>query len=267
MKRIYINLAALLFLSLTFSCKKGSVQQIDQKVDANSAQVKFFNFGISSPSINFYANNLKISGTLSSTGTESTTGVSYGSVFPASNYSVLAAGQYTFKGQIPSTASANADLAIATLAGTLAPGKSYSVYTCGFYNTTAKTSDAFMVEDVLPAVAGSSDNAYVRFVNTIPNAAAPLSLYAKNTTTATETIVATSIAYKSGSAFATVPSGVYELYARYASAPTVNVVSRNGTSVVSFVAGRAYTISSRGDITITSSSAATRPFLDNTPNR
>ena len=53
------------------------------------------------------------------------------------------------------------------------------------------------------------------------------------------------------------------LSTRYTGSST-NAIVRAG---VSFVAGKVYTISARGDITVTSTTATNRPFLDNTANR
>jgi hypothetical protein len=60
-----------------------------------------------------------------------------------------------------------------------------------------------------------------------------------------------------------VPSGGYDLLVREGSA-TTNRITR---TAVAFSAGRVYTITARGDMTITSTTATNRPFLDNTANR
>jgi len=144
---------------------------------------------------------------------------------------------------------------------TIADGKFYSYYMCGFYNTTAKTSDAFVLEDTYPVEIDWSV-ALVRFVHTIPNAS-PLTLYATNTLTHDTLPVGGAVAYKSGGAFTALPPGVYDLFARYTDS-TTNKVTRTG---VSLFPGRVYTVGARGDITITSTTATNRPFLDNTTNR
>lgn len=90
-----------------------------------------------------------------------------------------------------------------------------------------------------------------------------MTLYARNPTTGAELLIGTAVAYKAAGAFTAVPNGVYDVVARYAGSST-NVIS--GTAV-SFSAGRVYTISARGDITVTSTTATNRPFLDNTANR
>lgn len=263
MKRNYIALVVILLSIFSASCDKNGVQEIDSPL-TSGAQIKFFNFGVNSPSVNFYANDVKMSATASATGAESAAGVLYGSVFPSATYSMIASGTYTFKGQIPSTATVDANTPVASLSATVENGKNYSMYTSGIYNATTKTTDAFIVEDKLPALDNTAP--YVRFVNGISNAPSAMDLVVKNTTTNTETVIGSGIAYKGASEFVKLPFGVYEVFARYPGS-TTNTISRNGTSVVSFLPGKVYTISSRGDITVVSTTLASRPFLDNTANR
>ena len=263
MKRNYISLLAILLSIFTVSCDKNAVQQIDAPL-TGGAQIKFFNFGVGSPSVNFYANDVKMSATSSTTGAESANGVAYGAVFPSTTYSLLQPGSYTFKGTTSATALTNPNTTVATVTGTVEDKKFYSLYTSGLYDAVAMTTDAFIVEDKLPAADNTAP--YVRFVNGIFNAASPMDLVAKNTATGAEVVVASAVAYKSASEFAKLTEGIYELFARYPGSAT-NTITRNGTSVVSFVNGKVYTISSRGDINITGTTAANRAFLDNTANR
>ncbi|QKJ28861.1 DUF4397 domain-containing protein [Mucilaginibacter mali] len=266
MKRKYIQMAALLLLSLTFSCKKQEFKTIDAPVDPSAPQIKFFNFSVNMPSVNFYANDTKVTATLSATGAEAAAGLAYGSVLPASNYATMAAGNYTFKAVVSSTATANANVTLGTVTGTLESNKLYSLYTGGFYNTTTKTSDMFLIGDTMPA--DDKVTVSIRLVNTISNGTEPLDLYVKNTTTGAETKVASAVAYKSASAFTTVPVGIYELYGRYPSNATTNVVVRNGTSAVGLTQGRVYTITALGDMTVSTTGTATnRCRFDNTTNR
>ncbi|RZK92514.1 MAG: DUF4397 domain-containing protein [Pedobacter sp.] len=271
MKIKYLAILAVTLASVfSFSCKKdNSIQVIDLPLDAaNNARIKYFNFAAGAPSVNFYANGVKVSGILSATGAENTAGTGYGAVYPASNYSAIAGGTYKINGIIPSTASANANVSISEISPVLANGKYYSFYTSGIYNATTKTAESFVLEDVLPPTSASNMVSYVRFVNAIPNGTAPLNLVIKNSITAVETVVATNVAYKAGSAFVAVPIGSYELYVRYPGSST-NIISRNGTTngVVSFFGGRTNTVGARGDLTITSATAANRPLLDNTANQ
>lgn len=262
MKRNYILIAVLLLSTIIYSCKKNAVQDISSPI--SGAQVKFFNFGLNSPVVNFYANNTKVSAASSTTGAESaTTGVAYAAVYPATNaYAIITPGTYDLKAKRPSTSTVDPDQVIASISSTLADGKNYSLYTSGLYNTTTKTTDVFVVEDALPAIDSSA--AYVRFVHACYNANA-FTFIMKNTTTGIETVVAPSVSYKSASAFFRIPMGVYDLILRYPSAPTTNVVVRTAVSVIK---SNTYSFSLRGDITLPYTGSATnRPFIDNTPNR
>ena len=248
---------ALLSAALLTSCEEDAVQIIGGPVA--ESRIKFFNFGVNAPSVNFYANDDKVTAILSASGTEATTGVAYGAVGGGGFYSALDPGQYTFAGKISATV--DKDLAISTVNATLESGKNYSFYMSGFYNTTTKTVEGFVVEDPFPAEINFGQ-ATVRLVNAISNAN-PMQLFAKNTVTGAEVQVGGAVAYKSAGAFVDLPGASYDLFTRYAGS-TTNVITRTG---VSFSAGRVYTISARGDITVTSTTATNRPFLDNTANR
>lgn len=252
-----ISLAVLLCAAVLSSCGDEGVQGIAGPVAG--ARIKFFNFGVNAPGVNFYANDTKMTAVSSTSGTESTTGTIYGGVGSGGYYASVAPGPYTVKAKIAATT--DKDLVVSTLAVTLADSKAYSFYMSGFYDATGKTVEGFLVEDALPA-AFDFTQAYVRFVNAMSNAN-PMTMYAKNTTTLAEVPVGAAIAYKGGGAFTALPSGVYDLGTRYAGV-TTNAIAR---TAVSFSAGRVYTITARGDITVTSTTATTRPFLDNTLNR
>jgi hypothetical protein len=269
------SLAVLLCAAVVAACnyEKNTVQDITAP-DPGS-RIRFFNFGVNAPGVNFYANDTKVTAVsatgcalpplpdaCTTTGLEATTGVGYGGVGLAGFYSALAPGQYTFTGRIAATV--DKDLPISSVATTLDNGKYYSFYQSGFYNTTTKTVEAFVVEDPLPPTIDFSV-ASVRFVNAISNAN-PMTLYAKNTTTGTEVAVGAEQAYKGAGAFASLPAGVYDLSTRYAGSAT-NVITR---PAVSFSPGRVYTITARGDITVAPSTACAstnRTCLDNTTNR
>ena len=250
-------LAALLCAALLAACGENAVQDITAPLPA--ARIKFFNFGVNAPGVNFYANAVKMTAITSATGTEAVTGTAYGLPGAGGFYSALQPGQYEFSGKI--AAATDKDLAITKVMATLADGKSYSFFVSGAYDATAKTAEGFVVEDPLAATIDYT-TAYVRFVNAIPNAQ-PMTLYAKNTTTAAEVAVGAAVTYKGAGAFTALPNGSYDLGTRIAGSAT-NVIAR---TAVSFSAGRVYTIGARGDITVTSTTLATRPILDNTANR
>ena len=254
----YTSIAALLCAGLLSSCGKDALQQLTEP-PAEASRIRFFNFGVNAPGVNFYANNTKMTAINSATGAESTTGIIYGGVGAGGDYSAIDPGQYTLTGKIAATT--DKDLAISTVTASIADGKYYSFYMSGFYDATAKTVDGFVVED--PVVDPTDFSvAIVRFVHAMSNAN-PMTLYAKNTTTAAEVPVGAEIAYKGAGAFTAIPAGVYDLSTRYAGTST-NAIARTG---VSFLGGRVYTVGARGDITVVSTTATNRPFLDNTANR
>lgn len=251
----YLTLAGLLSAALLSACGTKAVQDITGAPPAS--RIKFFNFGVNAPGVNFYANDTKMTAITSGTGAESTTGTVYGGVGSGGFYDGITAGQYTLAGKI--AAATDKDLAISNFSATIADGKYYSYYVSGFYNTATKTVESFVVEDPIPAL--DYTVAYVRFVNAISNSS-PMVLSAKNTTTAVVTPLGAAIAYKSAGVFTAIPGGVYDLSTRVTAAPTDAIVR----TAVSFSAGRVYTIGARGDMTVVSTTATNRPFLDNTAN-
>ena len=255
--KTFRSIAILLGAVALASCDKNAVQDITGSLPG--ARIKFFNFGVNAPQVNFYANATKMTAITSATGVESTVGVGYGSVGAGGFYSALTPGQYTFSGKI--AAAVDKDVVVSTVPSTLADGKSYSFYMSGFYDATAKTVEGFVVED--PYVSALDFTvAYVRFVNAISNSS-PMTMYARNTTTLAEVAVGAAVAYKSAGTFMAVPNGVYDLSTRLAGV-TTNAIAR---TAVSLSAGKVYTISARGDMTVVSTTATNRPFLDNTANR
>jgi hypothetical protein len=174
-------------------------------------------------------------------------------------YSGLEPGQYTFSGRIAATT--DKDLPISNVQASVAAGKKYSFYQSGFYNSTTKTVDAFIVEDDF-IDEFAYDVAYVRFVNAISNAN-PMSLTATGTVDSLPRAIGATVAYKAAGPFVAIPGGSYDLVTRYAGS-TTPVITR---TAVSFSRGRIYTITAFGDITVTSSTATNRARLDNTVNR
>ncbi len=257
----YRIVTVLLTAATLTGCDKNSVQQLPFE-PLLGARVKFFNFGVNAPGVNFYADQTKMTAIQSGTESEATTGVAYGAAGNGGVYLAIAPATYTLTGRI--AAATDKDLTVSTVTTTIADGKYYSFYMSGFYNATAKTVDGFVLED---AVFEPTDYAvaYVRFVNTISNAN-PMILYATKATPPDSGAVVTvgaAVAYKGANAFTALPTGVYDLTTRYTDS-TTNKIRR---PAVSFLGGRIYTIGARGDITITDSTNARRPMLDNTANR
>lgn len=274
MNRLSKQAAAALLLgaAAVAGCDKNGAQSIT--APATGASVKFFNFAVNAPGVNFYANDNKVTAVSTSNcsptsgvqdtttacrtdGKELTTGTNYGSAGNAGLYNQITPGNVKLAGEIAATTDKN--LPISTVTTTLEDGKYYSYFLSGIYNATTKQADGFVVEDPLPATADYSQ-AYVRFVNAISNSQ-PMTLYVKGSNATSEIAVGSAVAYKSAGAFTPVPADVYELDTRTAGSST-NLITR---TAVSFVAGHMYTVTARGDMT--SSATATKPALDNTANR
>ena len=268
MKR-YRSLALALCAAAIAACDKNGVQNIT--APTSGADIKFFNFGVAAPGVTFYANDQKLTAISSSicqppadttttcrtAGNDSTAGTLSGSAGSGGLYNQIAPGQYTLTGKIAAVPANHPT--IASVTASLADGKLYSYYISGIYDPVAKTADAFVVEDPLPATIDPTQ-AYVRFVNAVSNST-PMTLYAKSTTSGNEAPVGAAIAYKSAGTFTAMPGGVYDLNTRNTGSAT-NVITR---LAVSFIAGRVYTVTSRGDMV--STVTATKPALDNTANR
>jgi Domain of unknown function (DUF4397) len=265
--------AALGAAAVVVACGEKNAVQMISAPTAGSA-VKFFNFGVGAPAVNFYANDQKISAVSSAScssgvdgkttdstcltsGQEATSGTGYGAnASTAGLYYSIAPGSYTLSGHI--TATTDNGVAISTTPATLENGKFYSYYLSGIYDTGAKKVEGFVVQDPLPDT--SSTAAYVRFVNAISNSQA-MTLYAKNATSGDSIAVGAAVAYKSAGAFVSVPPGNYDLTTRVAGSNTAVITK----SAVAFSAGRVYTVSAYGDITATT--GTNKPALDNTANR
>lgn len=264
--------ASLVAATVVVACGEKNAAQHIAAPTAGSA-VKFFNFGVNAPAVNFYANDQKISAVSTSvcnngvdgkttdtlcltTGRESNNGTGYGAnASTAGLYYSVAPGSYTLSGRI--TAVTDNGVAISNTTATLENGKFYSYYLSGIYNTTTKTVEAFVVEDPMPTM--DLTTAYVRFVNASSNSQS-MTLHLKNASGA-DTTVGAAVAYKGASAFVRIDPGNYDL-STYLTGSTTPVITRTG---VAFNIGRVYTVTAYGDMTV--ATGTNKPTLDNTVNR
>ena len=248
-------LAALLGVAGLTACDKNAVQDITRPIEGG-AFVRFHNYGVGAPGVNFYANEQKVTAISSAscspppstpvpacatTGVEATTGVVYGGSANGANYSMLAPGQYTLSSRI--AAVVDNGLVVSSASASLVSGKFYTYMVSGIYNAATKTSEAFVVEDNLPT---SFDylKSYVRIVNASANAPA---VSATSTLQGTSELVAigTNVAYKSAGQFVTVTPGLTDITV------TIGAVSQTFRNV-NMLGGHVLTIAVRGDATSTS---------------
>jgi hypothetical protein len=273
--RIHTSLIALFGAAALVACGEKAERNIAAPVTEPSS-IRFFNFSVNSPTVQFFANDKQVTATNTAgcngaknppvTATDSTcllsgiqtsTGVAYTGVAAGGLYTGIDAGQYTLTGRQMSVNGPTTT--ISTVSATIESGKSYSYYQSGFYNSTTKTTDAFIIEDPLPTTIDWS-KALVRFVNTIGNSV-PMTLVLVDTL-GNATSVGGATAYKAGTTFTAVTPAPYNLRARDAGG--ADKISRD---FVTFFPGHVYTITTRGDMTVTSSTATNRPYLDVTESR
>jgi hypothetical protein len=241
------------------ACSKDAVQIISAPL--SGASVKFYNFSMGSPGVNFFANDVQLTALRSDSGAATKSGTTYGTVAAGGLYSAVPAGQVSFTGRIGTVA--DAGVTIATVPIPLTDGKFYSLYLSGPYDAATRSTDAFIIEDAMPAF--DYANANVRFVNAIANTPNPMVLWAKSTTVGDSVAIGgtAGIGYKAATAFVPIRGDAYDLVVRYPGSNTAVIT----LAAQSFASGRVYTVSSRGDVTITSTTAANRPILNNTANR
>ena len=267
--RTIAALAAALTLSACgLDLETNAVQDIT--APAAGARVRFFNFGIGAPSVNFYAGDTKVTAITSATGTEATTGVAYGGAGNGGLYSVLVPGPYTFSGRIVGSVFDNG-LPISSITATLADGKSYSVFQSGVYDAVTKTVGGFVVEDPIPEAFDFSV-AYVRFVHASHNSN-PMTLSLTNTVTSAVNEVGNGIAFRSAGIFFGVPAGTYNVSGTCGATCNSTGAGNATTTVtrtgITLSAGRYYTIALRGDVTLNpaTTTLANRLVFDFTANR
>ncbi len=249
-------LTALACVAALSACEKNAVQSITTPV--SGAFVRFHNYGVATPGVNFYANDQKLTAisnavctpppttpnpACTTTGVESTTGVVYGSVASGGNYAMVAPGQYKLSSRLASTT--DNGLAVSSATTTLADGKFYSYFVSGIYSASAKTADAFVVEDALPT-SFDYTKTYVRVVNTSSNSPS-ITVTAALQSGGGTVPIASAVAYKAASPFITTVPGLTD----------VTVTITGGTPVtfkgLNLVGGHVYSLALRGDATSNSS--------------
>jgi len=273
--RIHTSLIALFGIAALAACGEKAERDITAPVTEPSG-IRFFNFSVNSPTVQFFANDKQVTATNTANcnlaknppvtatdsacvlaGIQTATGVAYTGVAAGGLYTGIDAGQYTLTGRQMS--SSGPTTTISTVSANIESGKSYSYYQSGFYNATTKTTDAFVIEDVIPTTIDWSKS-LVRFVNTVGNSV-PMTLVLVDTL-GNATSIGGATAYKSGTTFTAVTPAPYDLHARDA-----NGADKIVRTFATFMPGHVYSITARGDMTVTSTTATNRPFLDITESR
>lgn len=257
MKIKYINLLFAMLILVLSSCDKNAFQVIDAPPTGPNFRV--YNFAVGGPQINVYVNDVKVSAIGSTTGKESASGIAAYGIFPGTNsyVNIQNTGNVTIKAMTPINATANPGVTTTTATTSFDNNKYYSFFTTGIYNTTARTSTSFVIEDKLPAI--DVNFAYVRVVNTVPNATNGFDMKATNKVTNEVVTISGPISFQSASEFIKVPAGIYNLTSTSVNTPTNYVIARVDLELVK---GFVYTLAPRGTV-VTASTLA----IDMTRNR
>lgn len=265
----FSSIITLAGVALLAACEKNAVQSITKPIDGG-AFVRFHNFSVSSPGVNFYANDQKLTAVssaacspppatpnpaCSTTGVEATTGVAYGATAIGGNYTMLAPGTYTFTGRV--AAATDNGLRVTSLSAPLEAGKFYSYFMSGIYNATAKSADAFFVEDKLPT-SFDYTKAYIRIVNASSNSPSVSATTQRQGTTDVVT-VATNLPYKGVSPIIEIAPGLTDITVRLSTGPSAVLTGAN------LLGGHVLTLALRGDAT--STSATTGLTISSSYNR
>ena len=252
--------------ALLSSCKifeETAVVDLDNPALGTNTRIKFHNFSSGSVGVDFYGNNAKMTAVSTTrcspvlpaviavadtaacraAGIEVTTGTTFGNAGSGGLYLSVAPGAGTFVSKIAGTSTV-----VSTVNATITEGKSYTFMMSGLY--TAGTAEAFVVEDPIPTAIDYT-LAHIRLVNAIPNGTGDLNLFTAPTTTTTFTAAGGAVAYKAAGTYVTIPEGVYDLQVRYTGSGTA-LISR---AAVTFVGGRVYTLTARGNTATTSTLA------------
>jgi len=247
-----IALAALLGAVVLAACSKYDIE--DPTTSLPGSSVRFSNFAVGAPGVNFFADTTRL------TGVSTNKGVTYGAAALGGLYAGLKPGSYTLSGRLADTTANN--FPIGSVSTAIDFRKSYSFYLSGIFNPADSSVDAFVVEDPIPTTLVDT-LAYVRFVNAIGNADS-LRLYVRlstDTLTADWMPVDSVVTYKTAGPFIMLAAQRYDLAGRLPDS-TTNKFTHTG---VAFAGGHVYTITARGNITVASGTAA--PFLDASQNR
>lgn len=234
---------------------------------SDHGQVRFYNFVINGPTVNFYANGVKSTGITSTTGQEAANGVGWGGTHPNIGYVEIPAGSnvniesITPKNMlIPASNPNNYEPGIVSsslIIPEIEPLKQYSVYLSGYWDKVNKKSKSFYIKDEMPGVDTAST--FIRFVNSGVEAAGNLKFVVTNRDTLIGTImIDDKVPYGGASKFIAVPYGTYNVKIYTISGDSL---IRNGLALSP---DRVHTFALRGDIL---SKKAPLPYIDNVQNR
>jgi len=251
MNNIYLKAFTLLLASVFMgACEKNAVDEHTAPV-TSGALIKFFTHAEGAPRVNFFLNDVRITGS-NPTATNIPLGLAYGTSYPSNGYVNVPAGDLTVAAldTVTSETKGKADL-IASTATKLDEKDNYSAYLVG----TTGNYETFVVKDILPE--DNFTRIYFRFGNTMAGipfnvdvVAFRLAVAATATTPAVPELrvpLGTNIGFKQFSDYTELPAGGYRFIFYRTGTTTVyaNYPSATGTLVLNSL-GRVYSIFLRG---------------------
>lgn len=158
-----LNILTLCLLCVLSACEKDTSLEATATlaVDSNKPFVKFFNASPDSPIINFYMDNIKMTGTYTVSGTE--TGIAYAAIYPSLGYSQSSGTSSKILTKIAGSSTVNPGVVTSESTVNLAAGKYYSVFAVDQYDLVNKKQNLLVIEDKSPAT--DTSKVFLRLVN------------------------------------------------------------------------------------------------------
>lgn len=163
MKMKILNLVILSFLCVFSACEKDTSLETTAttSVDSNKPFIKFLNASPGSPIINFYMDNVKMTGTYTVSGTE--TGIAYAAIYPSLGYSQSTGSAGKISTKIAGSSTVDPGVTTNESTVNLAAGKYYSVFAVDQYDVVNKKQNLLVIEDKSPAT--DTSKVFLRLVN------------------------------------------------------------------------------------------------------
>lgn len=158
-----INLIMLGLFFVVSACEKDTKLEstATSSVDLTKPFVKFINASPESPIINFYMDNIKMTGAYTVSGTE--TGIAYAAIYPSLEYSQSNGSSGKISTKIAAASTLNPGVTTNESAVNLAAGKYYSVFAVDVYDAANKKQGLIVIEDKKPSL--DTTKAFLRVVN------------------------------------------------------------------------------------------------------
>lgn len=163
MKMKILNFITLAMFCVLSACEKDTSLEstATSAVDLNKPFVKFMNASPGSPIINFYMDNIKMTGTYTVSGTE--TGIAYAAIYPSLGYSQSTGSSGKISTKIAGSSTVDPGVSTNESTVNLAAGKYYSVFAVDQYDAVTKKQKLLVIEDKNPP--SDTTKAFLRFVN------------------------------------------------------------------------------------------------------